>query len=188
MRKSNYLQLSENKDREAYNLLLNCRHCLKDQLNNFISDNRIKQYQHQKLIERVDYKNGFCYRLTDKGYKEFDRQLGKENMRYHSQSIAHDIMLSYKYIQIHKENENIIWKNEEDLKSIKRDMIKELKEQGNYERMEQLERMSVPDSLYINDGISIGYDVVTDNYSNMDIQLKEEFCNEVGASFQTDRI
>ena len=109
-------------------------------------------------------------------------------MRYHSQSIAHDIMLSYKYIQIHKENENIIWKNEEDLKSIKRDMIKELKEQGNYERMEQLERMSVPDSLYINDGISIGYDVVTDNYSNMDIQLKEEFCNEIGASFQSDRI
>ena len=33
MRKSDYLQLSENKDREAYNLLLNCRHCLKEQLN-----------------------------------------------------------------------------------------------------------------------------------------------------------
>ena len=87
-----------------------------------------------------------------------------------------------------KSNPNAIWLNEEDLKGYKRDMMQSLREVGDYNRLEQIERMSVTDCVYYTEGHSIAFDVVTDNYSNMDIVLKEEFSEIVGCEFQLDKI
>lgn len=185
-RQKHYLTLSETKDRELVNLLNNCRHCRLDQLKEYSSQNRINAYMKEKLLEKISTQSGDVYRLTDKGYKTIDRQIGLENMRYHSQSIEHDLKLSDYYIQVHRDNDNVIWKNEEDLKLMKRDMMEEMRQQGRFLDMEQLREMSVPDCVIISD-VSYGYDVVTDNYSNIDIQLKEEFCETLQIELKIER-
>ena len=90
MRKSNYLIISETKDAGAYGLLLNCRHVTAEHLKEVgASENRINSYLKQNLIERVQTQDFNGYRLTDKGYRQFDRALdGADNRRYHSQRWA----------------------------------------------------------------------------------------------------
>ena len=186
-RKAHYLQLSETKDRGICNLLNNCRHCKLEHLRAAgASQNRINAYMKEKLLERIETQHGAIYRLTDKGYKQLDKQIGLENMRYHSQSIEHDLRLSDYYIKVISDNPNAIWKNEEDLKAMKRDELNELREQGRFLEMEQLREMSVPDCIIVSD-IVYGYDVVTDNYSNIDIQLKEEFCEHLEIELRLER-
>lgn len=185
-RKSSYLQLSETKDRQGYNLLLNCRHVLSEHLREVgVSQNRINSYLKEKLIERVDIQNNSVYRLTDKGYKQFDKMLGAENMRYHSQSPEHDIALAQRYIETLREYPQMRWQNEEDLKAMRRDMIAECRERGDFSRMEKLEMSSVPDCV-IHTNISICFDIVTDSYGNADLVSKEEFaeCLELECKFE----
>lgn len=189
-RKSSYLIISETKDAGAYGLLLNCRHVTAEHLKAVgASENRINSYIKQNLIERVQTQDFNGYRLTDKGYRQFDRALdGADNRRYHSQSARHDSRLADRYIECYKANRNFVWMNEEDLKAYKREMVHYLRENGYYERAETLERSSVPDCVYSIDGTCIGYDVITDNYSNLDIQLKEDFCTEMQCDFKYDKI
>ena len=92
MRKQHYLTISQ-RDSDAFHLLLNCGCCLHSQLRSFTSENRIRSYIKEKLIERVDIQDRFVYRLTDKGFKAFSREITPENFRYHSNSIEHDIAL-----------------------------------------------------------------------------------------------
>ena len=120
MRKSSYLHISHIKDKEAYSLLLNCRHCTHNQLREYVSDNRIKKYLSAKMIEPVHIQDKTVYRLTDKGYKDFGNALIVENYRYHSNAIEHDIALSDRYIAVHREQPNCQWRNEEDLKHDRR--------------------------------------------------------------------
>lgn len=75
MRKAYYVRLSQAKDENAYSLLLNCRHCTHSQLREYISENRVKSYMKAKLIEKIDTQRGTVYRLTDKGYREFDKNI-----------------------------------------------------------------------------------------------------------------
>ena len=186
-RKQHYLQLTETKDRELCNLLVNCRHCNLQQLKEYSSQNRISSYIKEKLIERIPSQLGDVYRLTEKGYKQLDREIGLENMRYHSQSIVHDLKLADYYIQVHREHSNVVWKNEEDLKSMKRDMIDNLREQGKFIEMDRLSNMSVTDCVVSVGEIVYGYDIITDNYSNLDIQLKEEFCETLQIELRIER-
>ena len=185
-RQKHYLQLTETKDRELVNLLNNCRHCRLEHLKEYSSHNRINAYMKEKLLEKISTQQGDIYRLTDKGYKTIDRQIGLENMRYHSQSIEHDLKLSDYYIKCHRENPNLEWKNEEDLKAVKRDMMEEMRQQGRFIEMEQLREMSVPDCVIVSD-VTYAFDVVTDNYSNVDIQLKEEFCEHLEIELKIER-
>ena len=186
-RQKHYLTLSETKDRELVNLLNNCRHCRLDQLKEYSSQNRINAYMKEKLLEKISTQSGDVYRLTDKGYKTIDRQIGLQNMRYHSQSIEHDLKLSDYYIQVHRDNPNVIWKNEEDLKAMKRDEMEHLREQGRFIEMERVSEMSVTDCLITVGDVSYCYDVITDNYSNLDIQLKEEFCETLQIELKIER-
>lgn len=183
-RKSSYLTISE-KDRNAYELLLNCRHSNLQQLKEYSSQNRINSYLKERLVERVQGQGYDLYRLTEKGYKQFQKVLQSENMRYHSQSPKHDEMLSQRYIETKREFPNMKWQNEEDLKALKRDMISECRENRDFERLEKLEMSSVPDAIITTD-VSICYDVVTDNYSNVDIIAKEEFseCLQLECKFE----
>ena len=188
-RKVHYLQIKE-QDREAYNLLLNCRHVTQEQLRTYSSTNRINSYLKEKLIEKIDIADLRVYRLTQKGYKEFEKTLGRENCRYHSNSILHDIKLAERYIQVHERYEDARWKNEEDLKREKNQLLEQLREERDFERIERIEKVSVPDCSYSSslEGQDICYEVVTDNYSNIDIQAKIDYCREFNTSISFDRI
>ena len=186
-RQKHYLTLSDTKDRDLVNLLNNCRHCRLDQLKEYSSQNRINSYLREWLLEKIATQQGDIYRLTEKGYRQIEREIGLENMRYHSQSITHDLKLADYYIQVHREHSNVTWRNEEDLKSMKRDMMEQLREQGRFIEMDRLSNMSVTDCVVSVDEITYGYDVITDNYSNLDIQLKEEFCETLQIELKIER-
>lgn len=186
MRKSNYLQLSETKDRESYNLLLNCCHVSRNHLNEYISNNRINAYLKEKLIERIQTKDRECFRLTDKGYKRFEKEIGSSHFRYHSRSIEHDLKLSDKYIEIMRDRNNE-WKNEEDLKQERKQILDSLREEGRFHDMERLSMFSVPDCVILGD-ISYGFDIVTDNYSNSQIESKEEYCELMNLECKFEKI
>lgn len=189
MRKQHYLNISQAKDASAYALLLNCRHCTPSQLREYASQNRIGSYLKEKLIERVDIQGTAVLRLTDKGYREFGKSINVENCRYHSNSIEHDLALADKYITVHREHPHCVWRNEEDLKIDRRDRIDELREQGRFEAAERLLAASVPDCVITTtSGISYGFDIVTDNYTQMDIVCKAEYCEEMQIEFKYERI
>ena len=83
MRKAYYVRLSQVKDEQAYSLLLNCRHCTHDQLREYISENQVKSYMKAKLIEKIPTQQGTVYRLTEKGYREFDKSIIHDHYRYY---------------------------------------------------------------------------------------------------------
>lgn len=188
MRKKDYLQLSEAKDRDAYNLLLNCRHSNETQLKEFLSTNRIKAYMKQRLIEQVDIAGMRVYRLTNKGYREFEKQLGAEHNRYHSNSILHDIKLADKYIEVMKNNANVEWRNEEDLKQLRNEQLKELRTMGDFRNYERLYNSSVCDCQYICNEVNICFDVITSNYTQQTIQEKVSFASVMGSEFNSIKI
>lgn len=189
MRKSSYLSISEAKDRDSYLLLLNCNCCLHSQLKEYVSENRIKSYLHAKLIEKVAIQDRFVYRLTDKGYREFSREIQTDNFRYHSNSLEHDIALAQRYIDVHRQDPGCIWRNEQDLKRERADIVDNLREQGRHYEAERFLSASVPDcTITMSNGISYGFDITTENYTSADIQLKEDFCTELQMEFHYERI
>ena len=190
MRKSSYFRISHAKDEQAYSLLLNCRHCTHNQLREYVSDNRIKNYLNAKMIEPVHIQDKTVYRLTDKGYKDFGNALIVENYRYHSNAIEHDIALSDRYIAVHREQPNCQWRNEEDLKHDRRAAAEQLREKGRYEAAERLMNTSVPDcKVTSSTGITTCYEIVTDNYTQMDISEKYDFTMEMNIDyFEYERI
>ena len=126
MRKAYYVRLSQVKDEQAYSLLLNCRHCTHDQLREYISENRVNSYMKAKLIEKIPTQQGTVYRLTEKGYREFDKSIIHDHYRYHSNSVEHDIALADKYIQTMRDEPYCRWRNEEDLKHDRKEQIEDL--------------------------------------------------------------
>lgn len=189
MRKSHYLNISQSKDENAYSLLLNCRHCTHSQLREYASDNRIKSYLKEKLIERVDVQDKSIYRLTDKGYRQFEKSINVENCRYHSNAIEHDIALADRYIAVRAEHPDAVWRNEEDLKHDRRELVDELREQGRFEAAERLLAASVPDCVVtVSGGVSYGFDIITDNYCAATIASKEDYCEEMQIEFRYERI
>lgn len=188
MRKQHYLTISQ-RDSDAFHLLLNCNCCLHSHLLNFTSENRIRSYLKEKLIERVDIQDRFVYRLTDKGFKAFSREITPENFRYHSNSIEHDIALAQKYVSVMTQDPSSVWRNEQDLKHDRQEQVDSLREQGRFHDAERLLHTSVPDcSITISHGISYGFDITTEHYTSEDVQLKEDFCSEMGMEFHYERI
>jgi len=188
MRKQNYLHLSEKKDGNAMRMLVNCRHCTKEQLLQVISKNRLDNYLKEKIIQKIETQNNTVYLLTDKGYKQFGAQLDMQYYRYHSQAISHDIELSQQYLDLLKSGKQFTWKNEEQLKAERREEYHKLYEQGKYSEAHRLMISSCPDAVVSHDGITYGFDVLTDNYSNQAIIEKAEYCELHNIDFQFSRV
>jgi len=187
-RKSSYLQLSESKDREAYNLLLNCYHVEMRHLKECgLSQNRVNSYLKEKLLEKIQTQDKTVYKLSDKGYKTLERTLGAEHCRYHSQGLEHNLRLADRYCEIVRDNPQVIWKNEEDLKRERREIVSELRERGQFILAEKLSLSSVPDAV-VSGEVNYAIDIVTDNYSSTTIELKEEYCECMSLECKFEKI
>lgn len=186
-RKKHYLQIS-NKDINVYRLLNNCCHSTREQLKYFATENRIKSYLKEKLIQELKTHSGTYYRLTQKGYKEFEKSFERENYKYVSQSPEHDVMLSQKYIDTYKATDgNFKWLNETDLKQLRESQLDELRARGEWERAEILRTASITDCIIQTD-VTIAYDVITDNYSKATIELKEQYAQALQIKLETQKI
>lgn len=187
-RKKHYIATYNEKDRQAYLFLNNVRHSTKAQLQTFISQNRIKSYLKEKLVERLQTAQGDYYKLTDKGYKIFEQQFERQNYKYNSQSPEHDIALAQKYIDTYKATDgNFKWLNETDLKQLRDSQLDELRARGEWERAEMLRTASITDCIIQTD-IIIAYDVVTDNYSKATMELKEQYAQALQIKLETQKI
>jgi hypothetical protein len=75
------------------------------------------------------------------------------------------------------------------LKHDRQEQVDALREQGRFHDAERLLHTSVPDcSITMSHGISYGFDITTEHYTSQDVQLKEDFCSEMGMEFHYERI
>ena len=65
--------------------------------------------------------------------------------------------------------------------------MEQLREQCRFIEMERVSEMSVTDCLITVGDVSYCYDVITDNYSNVDIQCKEEYAEHLEIELRLER-
>lgn len=189
-RQKHYIKTYNEKDRQAYLFLNNVYHCRPSQLQVFISQNRIKSWEKEKLIEKIKTANGDYYKPGSNFYKYLEQQFAKENYKYYSQSPDHDVMLAQKYIELYTSlgKDNFIWKNETDLKQEREYQLSELRDRGEWERAEMLRTAGVTDCVIQTRDTTYAYDVITSNYSQADIQSKIEYADSLQIQLITQRI
>jgi len=171
----NYISTMNSRDKELYKMLLNTCHANRDQLKNFISEARVKNYMKQGILEEIKNSRGTYYKLNEKGYKFMAKEFGQENCKYHSTSAYHDEKLSAQYCKVYLEsqtnNSSFQWKNEQDLKQEYKHTILELRthiEREYWDRAEKLELGSTVDSVIITESSTYAFEIITENYGKLE--------------------
>ena len=184
------------RDVRALSALARCGYVTADQLReNGLRDKRIHSYCKDGLVERVTHSrpgdreaDRECFRLSKAG-----RDLCREELScrlYNAQNPAHDLCLSDRYHAISPE-ERATWKTESECRDIFTEHIQQLRDQGEEERAQELwdqyqdGRISMPDAMYTrSDGVTIAFEVITNNYGEAEISAKEEAAEELGATIE----
>lgn len=184
------------RDVRALSALARCGYVTADQLReNGLRDKRIHSYCKDGLVERVTHSrpgdreaDQECFRLSKAG-----RDLCREELScrlYNAQNPAHDLCLSDRYHAISPE-ERATWKSESECRDIFTEHIQQLRDQGEEERAQELwdqyqdGRISMPDAMYTrSDGVTIAYEVITNNYGEAEISAKEEAAEALGATIE----
>ena len=184
------------RDVRALSALARCGYVTADQLReNGLRDKRIHSYCKDGLVERVTHSrpgdreaDRECFRLSKAG-----RDLCREELScrlYNAQNPAHDLCLSDRYHAISPE-ERATWKTESECRDIFTEYIQQLRDQGEEERAQELwdkyqdGRISMPDAMYTrSDGVTIAFEVITNNYGEAEISAKEEAAEVLGATIE----
>ena len=129
------------------------------------------------------------YRLTSKG-RDFCRRELSICRQYSAQNPAHDLALADRYFSL-SETERETWRTESQSRDAVKEYIQQLREQGEEERSrelwERLEdgRLSMPDAVYTrSDGVSVAFEVVTNNYGREELEAKEQASETLGAQIE----
>ena len=181
-----------NKDKEIFGAICKTGHVRREHIESLnIKENRLNTYLEEELVRREVYRGEESYSLTAKGQTLAKEEMGIEN-HYKRQSHNHDIAIADKYFELgYRERETFL--TETELREILRDHIEEVRESDG-ERAEKIERdyargaISIPDCAYQNSaGETVVYEVVTANYSKVDIAAKEQYCEEMKMEYQEIR-
>ena len=197
-RKSHYIKNLNYRDVQAIKSLGRCGYVTHNQLNTFLKDNRISNYQKEGLIIKdiyTDNKNNSitAYKLTDKG-KDLAIQHGVTKP-YQSQSIAHDRNIADRYFTLnHDERET--WKTENEIREKFLEELERIREQDQV-RARDIEdelrdrQISMPDCSYTTEqGVEIYYESVTNNYGQEELEAKEraiEILKTDNTTYETSR-
>lgn len=184
------------RDIRALSALARCGYVTADQLReNGLRDKRIHSYCKDGLIERVTHSrpgdreaDRECFRLSKAG-----RDLCREELScrlYNAQNPAHDLCLSDRYHAISPE-ERATWKTESECRDLFSEHLRQLRDQGEEERAQELwdmyqdGRLSMPDAIYTrSDGVTVAYEVITNHYGEAEISAKEEAAEALGATIE----
>lgn len=178
MKRKNYLtQLSE-RDYKAFNLLRCTHHATKEQLNTYITDNRIKSYCKEKILEKIyhmTYKGTtVIYAVTPKGRDWIQKrvpELRHHNWYSNGTSPMHNIKLAELYIKVDKPAE---WLTERDLRERITEWARENDRQDILDEIRE-NRITMPDGAYTHGDRVICLEVTTDNYGNVLIETKSAY-------------
>lgn len=189
------------RDVRALTALGNCGHITKEQLYDAgLRDKRISAYEKDGLVQRVTYSrpgprsgDRVCYKLTPAGRTFCEHHLSMSRP-YVAQSAHHDLALAERYFSL-SETERATWRTETQCRADLERHLVELRDRGAEEQSralwDKLEegRISMPDATYTTDsGISIAYEVVTNNYGEAEIQAKEEAAEALGAEIEYTKV
>lgn len=194
-----YIKVFNQKDKAVFNGFRCCGHLNHEQMKSLgVSDTKIKNYQREKLVEKVSYKergqeeNKVCYRLTDKG-KELASQ--KWNYKNFAQATSnherHNLDVANKYCSLSKSEQQTIL-NERDVREVIQQVIYNQEETQERDRLQEMldkNRLSSPDIVYTTEeGVSVAYETVTNNYGVEEISAKIETCTLLKIEYQQNRI
>ena len=187
-------------DAQALAAISKVGHVTSDHLNDCgMSDKRIRNFVKQGYFEKVPYRNAsgqidHCYKLTEAGHDFYDLRDGREHSYYQSSSPTHDIAVANKYFSL-TDQERSTWMTESDIRKEFFAYIENLREQKKYERADELEQsykdrqISAVDAVYENEqGIRIGYEVVTGSYGQAELRAKSEFVTIMKLKYEPQRI
>ena len=164
-----------------------CGHVRAEYIEDIWSARRIRSFTEERLIEKVSYatKKGsiVCYKLTERGVNYAKKYIIPGHQIYASKSIVHDVYMSDHYFTKMSDTERETIKTETEIKS----EFKEMLVSGEISKY-TYDSCSCVDFSYTSDsGEIIGYEVVTDNYTQQDIQAKQTFCRVYGCTYQEVR-
>lgn len=187
-------------DARALSALSKVGHITLEQLNSCgMSDKRIRNFTKQGYFEKVSYRNqdnqiDYCYKLTEAGRDFYDMRDQREHSYYQSVSPQHDITVADKYFSL-SEKEQGTWMTESEIRKEFFAHVENLRDQGEVARAAELEEaykvreISAVDAVYESDqGIRIGYEVVTNSYGHAELQAKEEFVQVMKLKYEPKRI
>lgn len=187
------------RDRKALSALSRCGYVSREQLGQFLRSKRIESYCKDGLIVKSIYSqpgskaaDREVYRLTPKGRDFCRRELSLTRL-YSAQNPAHDLVLADRYFSL-SENERETWQTESQSRDAVSEHIRQLREQGEEERARELwdklqdGRLSMPDAVYTrSDGVSVAFEVVTNNYGQAELETKEQAAEALGAEIELQR-
>lgn len=175
------------RDIQALNGLRVCGYAKKDDLLKIITNNRISKMEKQGLIEsKTNIKNETVYTYTDKG-KNFIKNLDslKDKAFYSRQTAStdHDTRLFREYTQL-TPTERMSCMSETQTRDLYAETIKQDQATAELEKM-----LSVPDITYTTEtGETVAIEVITENYNEQRIEMKENYCQATNIELRTVRI
>lgn len=192
-----YIKNLYSRDEDVFRAFQKCGNLDKTQLNRLdLTDTRIKNYCREGYLKKEPFdikgqkENGIGYRLTDIGKQIGRDKFGLDNYAQ-SQSVRHNLDVANKYLSLtEKERETAL--NERELRQVVQqriNAIEDLKERDRYQEMLDNGRLSMPDITYTTEeGTTICYDTITNNYGETEIQAKEETCTFLKAEMELNKI
>lgn len=183
------------RDKNALSALARCGYVSRAQLGEFLREKRVQSYLKDGLIEKSVYsKPGSkthdkeVYRLSKAGRELCRRELSLSI--YNAQNPAHDLALADRYFAL-SQTERETWRTESQSRDDVCARIHQLREQGEEEQAGELwgklqeQQLSMPDAIYTrDDGITVGFEVITGNYGDAEIAAKEETADALGIELE----
>ena len=165
-----------------------------------IANRRFDNYIRDNYIQEVETKMGTYYKFTDEGKSLAEKNWGFQN-HYSTQSVKHDYKITEKYLSLEPEQRENSY-TERELRHQLTDKARELEKSDDPADREQAEEIfkglsdgtiSCPDFAYVEvveEGYErvVTYEVVTKNYTEADIQAKENYCAVMKYSYEQVRV
>lgn len=158
-RKSMHIKTLTTKDKEVLNMLSKTGQATTEQLQklNNISSERLNKLEKSGYIDKSISTKGNIYTLNEKSNKLIDGGI------YHRAGLNHDLKLSEQYLNLTKEQQQNCVTGD------------------YYARSNSLEVKGTPDLVITTEQVPIFVEVITSNYRQNDIELKQEFANVCNA-------
>lgn len=185
------------RDIRALSALARCGYVTEEHLKQAgLRDKRIDSYQKDGLVERAIYSHPgsretdrAVYCLTAAGRDLCRRELCMTGL-YNAQNPAHDLAIAERYFSLPQE-ERETWKTESQCRDIFEEHLRQLRNQGEEERAQELwdklqdGLLSMPDAIYQpQGGPAICFEVVTNSYGQEEIQAKEDTAEALGMDIE----
>lgn len=178
------------RDVQALNGLRLCGYALRSDLERIISSNRVDTLLLRGYLESkrdIEGREVLTYTAKGKGFmRQLDSLQGRTFYPKQPNAIAHDTALFHQYTRL-APSERMSATSETETRNIYREAIDQMKYQPDYGR--DRPRHSIPDMVYTSSGgETVAIEIVTSNYTQEKIELKEATAAAIGAEIQIIKI